>query len=285
MDDRQVFFRHAGIASLCGSEMLVAALFQAGVAFPVVGDNQSPWLHGVVDESAQRLGATVGHHGKPDAPCIASSLAFVELRACFALANINGRHDQGHVMDSTAFATCPPTNQGLIDFHVLNGAAANAILIWTYHASAELMQDRECGLVTRDPQLSLKLHGGDARCLTGDQIGSPEPDTQRRVAVLHYRSHRQSNVFLALSATQNTWTPRKAIRLALHLTVGADETVAPSCSLQIRSTGPIFRKQPLKLRQRARKRQIVTLENVSSRWMERHLHDCAALAELAQVYM
>ena len=188
-------------------------------------------------------------------------------------------------MDSTAFATCPPTNQALIDFYTLNGTAANSILIRTYHASAEFMQERECGLIPGKTQLSLKLYGGDARCLTGNQIGCPEPDTQGRVAVLHYRSHRQSNVLLALSTTQNAWTARKAIRLFLLLTVRADETVAPSCSLQIRGAGPIFRKQPLKLRQRVRKRQIVALENVCSCWMKRHVHDCAAFTEVAQVYI
>jgi hypothetical protein len=62
----------------------------------------------------------------------------------------------------------------------------------------------------------------------------------------------------------------------------ADETVAPSCSLQIRGAGPIFRKQPLKLWQRVRKGQIVALENVCSRWMKRHLHDCTAFTGLAQ---
>jgi hypothetical protein len=117
------------------------------------------------------------------------------------------------------------------------------------------------------------------------QTRCSEPDTQERVAVLHYRSHRQSNVFLALSATQNTWTVRKATRLILLLTVRADETVAPSRALQIRGAGPIFRKQPLKLRQRVRKRKIVTPENICSRWMKRHLHDCAAFTEVAQVYM
>ncbi len=134
------------------------------------------------------------------------------------------------MMDSTAFATCPPADHALIDFYMLNGTAANAILIWTHHASAEFMQDRECCLVTGESQLSLELHGGDARCLTGDQIGCPEPYTQGHVAVLHCRSDRESNVFLALSATQNARTICKAIRLVLDLTVAADKTVAPSRS-------------------------------------------------------
>jgi len=42
-------------------------------------------------------------------------------------------------MDSTAFATCPPTNHDLIDFYMLYRAAADAILIWAHHASAEFM--------------------------------------------------------------------------------------------------------------------------------------------------
>ena len=46
----------------------------------------------------------------------------------------------------------------------------------------------------RKTKLPLKLHGGHAGRLTGDQISGPEPDVQRSVATLHHCSHRQPGV-------------------------------------------------------------------------------------------
>ena len=127
--------------------MPVATLLQTGVAFPIVSDNQRSRLNGALHKSAQRLGATVWHDGKPDAPCIASPFPLIELGAWFALAYINCCHHQGHVMNTAAFAPRAPTDEGLIDFHMLYRTAANAILIGTHHASAKFMQKRECGLI------------------------------------------------------------------------------------------------------------------------------------------
>jgi hypothetical protein len=140
VDDRQAFFSHTGIAKLSGGEMPVARLFQTDISFPIISDNQRFWLNGVFDESAKRLGAAVGNYGKPDAPRIASSFPFVEIRARFTLANINGCHHHDHVMDTATFPTCAATNQGLIDLNMLYSGAADAILVWTHHTSAKLMQ-------------------------------------------------------------------------------------------------------------------------------------------------
>jgi hypothetical protein len=43
-------------------------------------------------------------------------------------------------MDTATFPTCTATNQGLIDLYMLYSGAADAILVWTHHAGAELMQ-------------------------------------------------------------------------------------------------------------------------------------------------
>jgi hypothetical protein len=48
---------------------------------------------------------------------------------------------------------------------MLGRASADAIPIWTRHASAKFMQDCERCPVAEEPQLPLKLHGGDAPCL------------------------------------------------------------------------------------------------------------------------
>jgi hypothetical protein len=50
-------------------------------------------------------------------------------------------------MDTATFSTRAAADQGLIDLYMLYRGTADAILIWTHHASAELMRQRECRLI------------------------------------------------------------------------------------------------------------------------------------------
>ena len=90
------------------------------------------------------------------------------------------------------------------------------------------MEDLKRRLVARQAKLSLKLHGRHAGGLAGDQIGGPEPYAQRRVTAFHDRADRQSGLTAALAAAQDARAGCNAERLSGHLTMGADEAVAPA---------------------------------------------------------
>jgi hypothetical protein len=57
--------------------VIIAALAQAGVAAPIIRDDQGPRRHGAIDESAKRFGAAVSGDGQPNAARIAPILPLV----------------------------------------------------------------------------------------------------------------------------------------------------------------------------------------------------------------
>src|SRR4249920_3450635 len=142
MDDWQIFLGDLRIAPFSDGAVFVAALGEAGVAAPVVGDEPNP-------------------------PGIATTLPLVELGARFALANLHSAGDKNLIVDATAFAARPAANPGFIDFDVLAGPAADPVLIRAHHPRAELVEDLERRLVARQAKLSPKLHGRHAGCLAG----------------------------------------------------------------------------------------------------------------------
>jgi hypothetical protein len=80
------------------------------------------------------------------------------------------------MMHAPPFAARSASNPSLIDLDMLLRLTADAVLVRPNHASAELVQNLKGGLVARQAQLPLKLDGGDAGCLSGDQVGSSKPD-------------------------------------------------------------------------------------------------------------
>ena len=78
MDHRQILLGHLGIAPLGDSEVFVAALAEADVATPVVSNDLRSRRNGALNEAAERLGAAIGHDGKPDTPSVTARLAFFE---------------------------------------------------------------------------------------------------------------------------------------------------------------------------------------------------------------
>ena len=67
MDDRQELLGHIGIPAFSNRVVVVAPFPQAGIAAPVVGDDQRPRHDGTLDETGQRFGAAVVSDGQPDA--------------------------------------------------------------------------------------------------------------------------------------------------------------------------------------------------------------------------
>src|SRR5713101_738652 len=185
VDDREILFGNLGITTFGDGEMIVATLGKAGVTTPVISDNLCAERNRSLNEAAKRLRATVSDNGEPDTTGVPPALALVELRPRLSLPNLNGGGDKDFIVDTPTFSMGSPSDIAFVDFDVLAGIAAYSILIWTHHAGAELMENLEGSLVAGDAQLPLKLHGRHARCLTGHQIGSPEPDIQRRMRTFH----------------------------------------------------------------------------------------------------
>ena len=127
--------------------------------------------------------------------------------------------------------------------HVGDPAALSA----PHHARAELVENLKGRLVARKTKLPLKLHGGHAGRLTGDQISGPEPDVQRSVATLHHCSHRQPGVLAALAAAQDARAVFKVERLSRRAAVRAGKAVSPAGFLQVGGAGRIIGEKSLEL--------------------------------------
>ena len=125
----QILLGDLRIAPFSDGEVFVAALGEAGVAAPVVGDERRARHNGALNEAAERLRAAVRHDGEPNPPGIATTLPLVELGARLALANLHSAGDKNLIVDATAFAARPAANPGFIDFDVLAGPAADPVLI------------------------------------------------------------------------------------------------------------------------------------------------------------
>ena len=160
-------------------------------------------------------------------------------------------------MDSPAFAAGPAADIGFINLDMLIRLAADAILIGPHHASAQLVENAEGRLVTRQPELPLKLHGGYSRCLAGDEIGRPEPDIQRRVTALHDGANQKPGLSTTCSALQDAWPSSDAKGLRHDAAVWADEAVCPAGAFQIGRASRVIREKLLELRKGFREGQIV----------------------------
>src|SRR5271165_1447750 len=262
MDDRQELLSHFGIPTFGNGVVIVAALPQAGVTAPIVRDDQRPGSDGAIDKSTKRFGASVSDDCQPNAPRIAPILSLVLRGSRLPMAHLNGAGDQNLVVNASAFAACPTADPGFVHLDMLVRAATDAILVRADHSGAQFVEDLKGCLVTREPELPLKLDGRHAGGLAGDQIGGPEPGGQRRMAALHDRADSQSCLTSAFAACQHARAGGNAERFASHTTVLTDEAVSPTRLFEVFGTGSIVWEEPLKLGQRLRKRQRGVLVDV-----------------------
>ncbi|VAY89069.1 Outer membrane efflux protein (modular protein) [mine drainage metagenome] len=262
MNDGQKGFRDLHIASLRDGGVVKAVLAQLRVAAPVVGDNGCSRHHGVFDKAAQRLGASVGHNRESDTTGVPPGLALVEAAVTLALADFDGASHKSHIMDAVPLSARAPTHESFIGFDVFTGIAADPILIRPHHADAQLVKNLKGCFVTRQPELPLKLNGRYAGCLAGEQVCRPEPHRERRVSVFHDRACHKARIAATLPATEYARSSGDAIRFADCAATSADKSVVPPGAFKIGRARRFVRKQALKLRQRARKRQIASLKNI-----------------------
>jgi len=162
-------------------------------------------------------------------------------------------------MDASVLASGSTAHPSFVRFDVFIWQSANAVLIRTDHPRTEFVENLESGLITSEPKLPLELDGGNARRLTGHQVGGPEPYTQRHVGVLHHRPHRQSCIASAFAAPQDARATGDAERVASGFTAGTNEASGPVRPLQIGGAGRFVREKALKLWERPRVRMLLTL--------------------------
>jgi hypothetical protein len=90
-------------------------------------------------------------------------------------------------MDPVPFPTGSAADQCFVHLDVFEGELPPyPVLVWPYNAGAKLVEDEECCFVAGDIKLALELPRGHSGRLAGNQVGSPEPRAQWRVAVFHH---------------------------------------------------------------------------------------------------
>ena len=262
VDDRQEFLCDLRVSAFGDRVVVESALAKAGIAAPVVGDDQRSGSDGVFDESAERIGATVGDDGETNTSRVATVFPIVELGSRLAVTHLHGAGDENLVMDAPAFAAGPSSNPGFIDFDMLLRLAANLVALGTHHPGAELMKDAEGRLIARQAELPLKLDGRHSGRLAGDQVSRPEPSRQRRVAALHDGPSHQAYVFATDAAAQNARARLETERLANDAAPWAGEPSLPAGAFEIGGTGRVVGENTLELRQRLRERQVFTGQDI-----------------------
>ena len=126
-----------------------------------------------LDKSAKRLGAPVGRDSEPDTPGIASILSRILCGSRFTMTHLDRAGDEDFLVDAPALATRASADPRFAHSDMLGGLTSDPVLVGPHHGRADLVEDSEGGLLAREPQLGLKLHGGHAGRLASDQDRSP----------------------------------------------------------------------------------------------------------------
>lgn len=148
-------------------------LAQARVAAPIVRDDQRPRSDGATHKSAKRFGASVSGDCQPNAPRIAPIPSLVLRGSRLSMAHLDGAGDQNLVVHAAAFAARPATDPAFVHLDMLVRTATDAVPIRANHSGAQFVENLKSGLITRNAELPLELHGRHAGGMAGDQIGRP----------------------------------------------------------------------------------------------------------------
>ena len=125
MNDRQILLSDLGVASLGDGEVFVAALGEAGIAGPIVGDDRRTRSNGALDKAAERFRAAVWHDSESDTSGVATALPLIELGSRLALSHFNGAGDKKLVVNAPALAARAAADPGFVDFDMVAGLAAD----------------------------------------------------------------------------------------------------------------------------------------------------------------
>ena len=157
MDHGQEIVGHFRIAAFSNGLVVIAALAQSNVAAPIIGNDERARSNSLLDKPTERIAASIWGDRKPDAPGVSAILPFVLGSPRFAVPNFDSTGYEDFVMDAPTFATGSPADVGFISLDMLVRLAADAVLIGTHHASAQLVENAKGCLIARQPELPLKL--------------------------------------------------------------------------------------------------------------------------------
>ena len=97
VDNRQEFFREFRIAAFGDCVVVESTLSEAGIAAPVVGDDQRSGSDGVFDEPAERMSATVGDDSETNTSRVATVFPIVEFGSRLAVTHLYGARGENLV--------------------------------------------------------------------------------------------------------------------------------------------------------------------------------------------
>ena len=168
VDDRQEFLCDLWVSPFGDRVVVEAALAKAGIAAPVVGDDQRSGSDGVLDESAERLCATVGYDGETNTSRVATVFPIVELGSRLPVTHLHGAGDEYLVMNAPAFASGPSSNPRFVHFDMLLRLAADLVALGAHHPGVELVKDAEGCFVARYPHIKAMAREVGADIYFGD---------------------------------------------------------------------------------------------------------------------
>ena len=155
VNNGQEGFGDLWITALRNSGMEVVEITKLRVATPVVGNDGGAGRDSAFDKSAQRSGASIRDHGESDTSGIPPVLSLIETAAPLALSHLDGAGHENHVVNASSLAASTAANIGFIGLDDITELPADSVLIRANHASAELMENLEGGLVARQSELPL----------------------------------------------------------------------------------------------------------------------------------
>src|SRR5208282_4461108 len=205
VDHRHELFVDFWVAAFGNCMVVLAPLAYAGIAAPIVGDDQRAWHDGFLDKATQGIGAAVSCDGQSHSTGIAAILPLVLCRARLAVANLDSGGHQRFVVDAPAFAARPSADPRLIDLDMLFRPTPDTVLVRPHHARAQFVQDAEGGFISCQPKLPLKLHRREVR--------GPEPDAERRMTAFHDGADQEAGLAATRTAPENTGAGDNAERL------------------------------------------------------------------------
>jgi len=248
VDHREVDIGFLAIAIEHHGLVRVPQLCQIVVAAPSVGAHHGALDYALLHEPCERFGPAVWHETQAQPSCVNGSVGLFAINAERPRANFDGTSNHRFMMDATSFALGAPPHQRFI--HLDWPICANPVSVGANHASAELVEHLECGLVASQPKLALKLHRRHAGRLRRHQICAQKPRLQGRPCRMHDGASGQRHITVAMSASNYPWSRDYALRLAAHAARWARKSVRPPDCLKIGRTRHFAGKHLLKLKQR-----------------------------------
>src|ERR1700676_789717 len=260
VDDGQVFFGDLRIAALDHRQVGIAARAERIVSRGCIGHDHSAKRNSGFYKPAQGLFSAVRGNLDTQSASVASAAPLRLTVLGLFRANLDGGNNQRLFvgMAPLAFSSRLAADVAFVNLDVIAASdiAADRIAVRPHHSGAQLVQDLKGRFVPCQAKLTLKLNSRNAWSRCGDQIGTPKPCCQGRMAALHNASGFQGNVVAAVPASQNVGPALKSERLARpkyisgSAAVRTRKAIRPFGTFKVASAGCVIGEKLLEIRQR-----------------------------------